>query len=111
MRTIYIAGIDGSPVLQYLCLPDGHYFGGNTRLDLGLDHGPHVSHYPRSLLELIARLANEDGSPYTMTGGISGGLVQLQPEMDAGEIAGVLGIGVEEVLKRYSLLVRPPKEH
>lgn len=107
MRMIYIRQESAFVVLRYLCLPDGQYYGGNTTEAFRLDHGPHITHHVGSLLNLIARLANEEGQPYDMGGGHSGQHVKLQPEMDAGEIAGILGVDVQKVLDRYRVLVRP----
>lgn len=105
----------GSPVLRYVYLPDGYYFGGNTHPGVDLDCGPHITHHAGSMLDLIARLANAKDQRYDVQGtytknGIRyGHSVRLQPEMMADDVAKVLDIDPQEVVKRYGLLVRVPE--
>lgn len=119
MKTITIDGVDGAAVLRYLVIDDEMrgriFYGGDTQLcdraEL-LDQGPHTTHYANSLLDLIGRLANTgyETYPYRLRSDFSATFVDLRPEMMADDIAEVLGIDVQVVLDRYSLLVRPPKE-
>lgn len=111
MKTIFINDAIGAPVLKYIVVDDTYgpvFYGGNSNPAVQLDNGPHVVHHEGSLLDLLARLANEDGSPYSMNSTFSPLIVRLRPEMLANEVAAVLGIDVKAVLDRYSLLVRPP---
>lgn len=115
MRYLEVFDKDRFPVLRYLIVDDAGrrvFYGGNTgfTVPVGPDDGVHVIHHLDSLLNLIARLANEDGHPYTMQSSLSRGVVPLRPEMMADEIADALGVEVKDILAKYSLLVRPAVE-
>lgn len=109
MKHIDVVDETGVSVLRYIVVDDTHgrvFYGGNTRDD-GPDNGPHVIHFPETLLDLIARLANEEDRSYILQSTLSGKRIHLQSVVMADDLADVLGIGVEDVLRRYSLLVRP----
>lgn len=112
MHFLQVADDFGACVLRYLILPDGQWFGGDVpHSGVELDNGPHVIHRTGSMLDLIARLANADGhyrvdGYYTKNGITYGHSAVLRPEMMADDIARVLDIDPQEVVKRYGLLVR-----
>jgi hypothetical protein len=98
----------GAAVLRYLIIEDHglRYFGGTTfHLISDLDAGPHIWHHDKSMLNLIGRLATS-GDHYDLVRGMSGQPIALQPEMNAKDLAGILEISVETIIKHYGLLVK-----
>lgn len=105
---IFVTDQIGQPVLRYLVLPDGKFYGGNTHTTAefpGLDHGPHIYRTAEGMLDLFGRLAHEPDHPYILEGGKSPHIVPLRREMRADHLADILGITVQAVIGYYGLLV------